>query len=246
MDLDGLSVNSLKFLTTITRHLYYRLAHYVNTRTAESYEKAIDLLVGIFNAGGFLLREIHCDNKFRPLMTPLGQKHSIRMNFANPQAHVPRAERNNRVIKERVHATYHRLPYSNLPRIMVVYLVREATKKLNFYPAKHGLSKYYSPRMIVHKEGLNYDKHCKYSFGTYVQGHNEPNPTNTNAPRSLDCIYLTYNPTQQGGHILLHLQTAKEIVRRNVTPIPITPAIIRQVHRIAADDGMPEGLKISN
>jgi hypothetical protein len=36
------------------------------------------------------------------------------------------------------------------------------------------------------------------------------------------------------------------ITRRRVTPIPITPAIIRMVHCIAEQDGMPKGLKITN
>jgi hypothetical protein len=36
------------------------------------------------------------------------------------------------------------------------------------------------------------------------------------------------------------------ITRRHVTPIPITPAIIKMVHRIAEQDGMPKGLKITN
>jgi hypothetical protein len=246
LDMDGLTVNTQKFLTTISRKLYYRTAHHVTSRTTESYKTAVDSLVGVYNHGGFILEEIHADNEFRPLMESLSQTHNIAMNFANPQEHVPRAERNNRVIKERVRSVYHRLPYERIPRIMVHYLVTESTKKLNFFPAKHGVSKYYSPRMIVNHESLDYSKHCKYSFGIYVQGHDEPDPSNTNAPRSLDCIYLAYNPNQQGGHILLHLPTGRRIIRRKVTPIPITPSIIRQVHRMAENEDMPEGLKISN
>ena len=112
--------------------------------------------------------------------------------------------------------------------------------------AKNGISQYYSPRMILHQRNLDYDKHCQYAFGTYVQAHDEPDPSNTNAPRTLDCIYLRYNDNEQGGHDLLHLQTNRMITRRRVTPIPITPAIIKMVHRIAEQDGMPKGLKITN
>jgi hypothetical protein len=36
------------------------------------------------------------------------------------------------------------------------------------------------------------------------------------------------------------------ITRRHITPIPITPAIIKMVHRIAEQDGMLKGLKITN
>jgi hypothetical protein len=114
--------------------------------------------------------------------------------------------------------------------------------------AKNGISQYYSPRMILHQRNLDYDKHCQYAFGTYVQAHDEPDPSNTNAPRTLDCIYLRYNDNEQGGHDLLHLQTNRMITHRHVgvTPIPITPAIIKMVHCIAEQDGMPKGLKITN
>ena len=64
----------------------------------------------------------------------------------------------------------------------------------------------------------------------------------------MDCICLCYNASAQGGHELLHLQTNRTIIRRNVTPIAIatTPAIIKQVHRLAELEGMPTGLKIQN
>ena len=73
---------------------------------------------------------------------------------------------------------------------MTKMLVIESTKKLNFFPSKGGISEYYSPIMILHQKNLDYKKHCKYSFGSYVQAHDEPNPLNTTAARTLDGIYL--------------------------------------------------------
>jgi hypothetical protein len=37
LTLDGMTVNSLKFLTTIPKHIYYQTAHYMPSTTAESY-----------------------------------------------------------------------------------------------------------------------------------------------------------------------------------------------------------------
>eukprot|EP00978_Attheya_sp_CCMP212_P012626 scaffold31575_cov60-Attheya_sp.AAC.1 len=139
---------------------------------------------------------------------------------------------------ERVQATYHHLLYTHLPKILVKYLVSEATKNLNFFRAKHGVSKYYSPRMILHQQNLDFNKHCKYSIGSYVQGHDEPAPTNTNASRTLDCIYLRYHNTAQGGHELLHLAMNKVVIRRNVTPVPITPGLIKRVTFVVEQDNM--------
>ena len=41
------------------------------------------------------------------------------MNYTNASDHVPEAERNNRTIKERIRATFQRLPYKAIPRIMI-------------------------------------------------------------------------------------------------------------------------------
>ena len=167
-------------------------------------------------------------------MDPFASELHEAMNDANPQEHVPEAKRNNQVIKEKVQATYpHRLPYNHLPQLLAKTLVMELAKKLNFFPAKNGVSPYFSPHMILHQQTLDYDnKLCKHPTGTYMQAHDKPNPTNTNATRTLDWIYLRYNDNQQGGHELLHLPTNQLITQPTVTPIPITPAIIKQVHQL--------------
>ena len=64
LTLDGMTVNSPKFLTTIAKHLYYRTAHYMPSTTAESYQSAIEDRISVYRMGGFWVVEIHCDNEF--------------------------------------------------------------------------------------------------------------------------------------------------------------------------------------
>ncbi|KAI2506113.1 Reverse transcriptase (RNA-dependent DNA polymerase) [Fragilaria crotonensis] len=244
--MDAMKVNGLSFLTTVSRNIQYRTAQYVKHQTAEIYREVLGQVFRVYNAGGFQVTTIRCDNEFRPLIEPLADEFEVVMNFANAQEHVPEAERNNRVIKERVRATYHRLPYRQLTKTMVKMLVSESAKKLNFFPSKNGVSKFYSPRMMLHQRNLDYSRHCRYALGTYVQAHEEPKHSSTNAPRSLDCIYLRYKDNLQGGHELLHLPTNSIITRRNITSVPITPAIVSQVHTLAQAEDMPAGLKIEN
>ena len=153
----------------------------------------------------------------------------ITVNYATPNEHVQRAERNNRVIKERIRASYFRLPFLHLPRILIKYVVSGSTKKLNFFPNKNGVSKYYSPRMILHQEHLDYNRHCTYILGEYVLAHEELEPTNTKATRVLDCSYLHPTTNKQRGHELLYIQTNRVITRRRCTQVPMTPVIINQV-----------------
>ncbi|KAI2512474.1 Reverse transcriptase (RNA-dependent DNA polymerase) [Fragilaria crotonensis] len=197
--MDGMKVNGLSFLTTVSRNIQYRTAQYVKHQTADIYREVLGQIFRVYNAGGFQVTIIRCDNEFRPLIEPLADEFHVAMNFANAQEHVPEAERNNRVIKERVRATYHRLPYRQLTRTMVKMLVSESAKKLNFFPSKNGVSKFYSPRMMLHQRNLDYSRHCRYALGT-----------------------------------------------RNITPVPITPAIVSQVHTLAQAEDMPAGLKIEN
>ena len=98
-------------------------------------------------------------------------------------------------------------PYKAIPRMMIRYLAMVCTTKLNFFPVKGGVSQYYSPRMIMNQTNLDYNKHCVVPFGTYVQANHETNPTNTNAPRTLDAIYLHPTDNIQGGHELMDLNS---------------------------------------
>jgi hypothetical protein len=119
----------------------------------------------------------------------------------------------------------------------------ESTKKLNFFPKKKGVSEVFSPRMIMHQENLDHERHCKHQIGERVQAHDEPKFANANAPRSLDCICLRPMDNAQGGHELLHLQTNQVVKRRKLTKIPMPPSIVKQSHALAVLDDMPLGLK---
>ena len=50
---------------------------------------------------------------------------------------------------------------------MVRYLAVVCAKHLNVFPAKNGVSKYYSPHMIISRETYDYKKHCVCEFGTF-------------------------------------------------------------------------------
>ena len=248
LSIDGLEVNSLKFLTTISHDITYRTSQYVVEAKANKYEDLMQEIYYVYKKAGFTVMEIHCDNEFHKSMDSFANKQDppIRVNYSTAQEHVPRAERNNRTIQERTRCNYYQLPYNHLCRILVKYLVIESTKKINFFPAKHGVSKYYSPRMILHKENLDFKRHCKYVLGEYVQATSDEKEKNNNKPRTLDCLYLRPTTNHQGGFELLHLATNRVITRHNITSVAITPSVIKQVHEIAKRENMPKGLKIQN
>jgi len=62
LTLDGMTVNSQKFLT-ISIHLFYQTAHYMPSTMAESYRAAIEDVISVYRMGGFQVVEIHFDNE---------------------------------------------------------------------------------------------------------------------------------------------------------------------------------------
>ena len=85
---------------------------------------------------------------------------------------------------------------------------------------------------------IDFAKHCKTPFGSYVQALHENNPTNTTAPRTLGCIYLHYLEQGDGAYELYNLATKKILTRRKYTELPIPDHVIQRVEEIARQDGM--------
>ena len=152
-----------------------------------------------YNSAGFTIKRINCDQEFQPIMDLIKDDMDIEMNYAPAQAHTPRADQNNCVLQERIWAMFHWLPYKAMPKIMCQAAGMIAAHQLNLFPAKGGLSLYYSPNVILTGEPLDYNKHFQIPFGSYVQANHKPNPKNTTAPSTLDAIYLRPTGNLQGG-----------------------------------------------
>ena len=53
VSMDGLTVNYIKFLSTIYHELYYRTARYIMKPVAPVYEFCMDKLLAVYKIGGF-------------------------------------------------------------------------------------------------------------------------------------------------------------------------------------------------
>jgi hypothetical protein len=217
----------------------------MDTKQHEEYYRALDEILRQYNNAGFVIKTIHCNGEYCGMMEKVKDNLDVTMNFTNAQDHVPEAERNNRTIKERIRASYHRLPYKAIPRIMIRYMTMNQANQLNLFPAKGGVSSYYSPRMLLHQTSLDYTKHCTVPFGAYVQANHETTRTRSSTTRMLDAIYLRPAQNQQGGHELMDLNSGKLITRNIVHEIPVTDVVIKAVETMAYAQGFTT-LKFKN
>ena len=80
-----------------------------------------------------------------------------------------------------------------------------------------------------------------------MQAHTKPTYTNSNAPCTLDAIYLWPAQNMQGGHDLMDLKSGLVITQAHITEIPITDLVIKSVEKMGYDQGFPTtGLKFTN
>ena len=233
--MDTMFVNNIRFLTSIDKTIRFRSAVYMREGTHAAYYKAIDDILRVYNAAGFYITMIHCDREYVGMMRQVMDDLNIVINPSSTNEHVPDAERNIRTIKEGVRTAFSRLPFQKIPKLMIQKLVVSTTDKLNYFPTKKGISDVYSPRLILQLGNLDYDKHCQLVFGTYVQAHDEPRPSNSMDERTIDAIFLQPIKNMQGSHEVMDLHTGASITRRRATVVPITSGIIQTVNKMGED-----------
>ena len=122
---------------------------------------------------------------------------------------------------------------------MIKHLVIASTEKFNLFPAKYGVSEYYSPETLVTGKVIDFEKHCQCEYGDYVQANEYTDPRNDMRTRCIDGIYL--RPSENGtGHYLMDLQTGREVTRGGkITVIPLTDT----VKNVVEDMGLKQGFK---
>jgi len=123
---------------------------------------------------------------------------------------------------------------------MVDALMRITLRNLNMFPAKHGISSIFSPNVLMKQPPIDYNKHLKYLFGEYVQGHLDRIQTNDTIERTIDAIYLYPSEQKRGGHVIMNLNTGKHITRAWVTSILMPNSIKEKDEQLAFNQGITE------
>ena len=136
--MDTMFVNKCGMLTAIDKAIKFCSLVPMNTKQDDGYYRALDQILGHYNNAGFVITTIYCDGEYRGMMEKVSNNMDVKMNFTNAQDHVAEAEQNNRTIKERIRAAFHRLPYKAIPRIMIRYLAMNQANSLHFSLRREG------------------------------------------------------------------------------------------------------------
>jgi hypothetical protein len=242
---DVFFVNKIPFFATISRGLKFTTVENIPTRKMAQLVQATRNVQKLYQLRGFKVEAAMMDGEFDAIRGDLLGA-GIKLNITSANEHVPEIERRIRVIKERTRATRHELPFTYIPKLMVVYMVRNATMWLNAFPAKGGVSSTLSPRTVLTGDRFDYNKHCRISFGAYAQVHDEPTPSNSQFARTSGAICLGPAANLQGGYRFLHLTSGKKITRRHWTALPMPKEVIARVDQLGKAEGQPKLLTFYN
>ena len=99
--MDTMHLCSEAFMATVDKTIKYQDCQSLRGQTEEDHYKALDKVLRIYNAAGFKIKTIECDNLYRSMMDKVKDEMGVIMNYCNPDEHVLEVERSIRVIKER-------------------------------------------------------------------------------------------------------------------------------------------------
>ncbi len=150
----------------------------------------------------------------------------VEINTTAARKHVGEIKRFICTIKERSRALVSDLPYNILPRQITIHVVYFAVLWLNSLPAAAGVSKKYSPREIVLGRELDFNKHCKATFGSYVEAHKDPTITNTMRSCTFPGVFLGPTDNCQGTHKVFDINTGVVKKNRIITPLSMPDWVI--------------------
>ena len=169
------------------------------------------------------------DMEFKKLRDKLP---NVVLNTMTAHEHVGEIKRNIRAVNERVRCTMSILPYTLLPKLMILKLVHFCIMWMNSFSVKSGIVKKWSPREIVSRHKLDVKLHCKVPFGAYCEVHVNPDITNTMKLRTKWGICLRPMGNMQRRYKFLSLLTGKKVTQRSFTEMPITDRVIRRINSL--------------
>ena len=140
---DVMFVNNLPFLITLSRNIRYITVEHIKTRTVKRLSKAILRVLRLYGRAGLTVQTALLDIEFEPVKEPLLNK--VVVNTSAAKEHVAEIERCIRTMKEKCRCTVFTLPFTVLPKLVVINIVYHKVMWANAFPNKKGVSKTFPP-----------------------------------------------------------------------------------------------------
>ena len=168
LSIDFFFINKIHiFLTTYSENICFTTNTHVVSRKVKDYWSFFKDIYKMYLTRGFKIISIRGDLEFAAIQKLIDELPSRpRLVLAAQGEHVGTVERNIRYTKEKVRLLRYTLPFTNVPKTMIIYMVFMATQVMNMFPRKGG-NKYYLLQAIMTGRGVSVED-LRISFGSYV------------------------------------------------------------------------------
>jgi hypothetical protein len=240
---DIMFVNKIPFFVSISRNLKFGTAEMIANRQQKTMFNAVEHVCKLYRSRGFKVEFILMDNEFECMRGDLANL-GVGLNTTAQDKHVGDIERFIRTIKERTRCVYNTLPYRKMPLQMVAEMVYASVFWLNCFPSANGVSASISPRTLVTGQTVDYSKHCKVEFGSYVQTHKQHD--NSMAPRTTGAVALRPTGNAQGGYYFMSLTTGWRISQNRWTALSMPQDVISRITQMGQQQHADEGIEFQD
>ena len=243
LHVDIMFVEGLPFLISVCQPLGLVMVDRIPDRKLSTLRKVVSKHINHIHNHNFVVDTVLSDGEggIAALQDDL-LAHNIRYNPAGPGQHVPVVERKIRLIKERVRAHIHSLPF-NLSQTLLVYLIYFVVACINMLP-NHNRMDRTSPKELLTGRKINFDTDLRVGFGDYVHATAPNIVKNSMEPRTQGCIALLPIGNIQGSVKFLRLDTNKTVTRDQWKALPMPDIVISRLNDLADLDNGKRSRKI--
>jgi hypothetical protein len=237
---DIATIEGTKYLVSISVPLGLIMVSCLADKTAKTLSAELRRASQRYSARGFIVNKVVTDSEECFAATSIGLEGAgMTVEHSPPNKHVHKIEVTIRVMKERVRALLHSLPYI-LPKKLIPSLVLFVAARLNASPCGTRVDPT-PPREIFLNRKSSMRTDFKIGFGELVLVDNIGTVKNSMSPRSREAISLHPATESPGGFHFFLLDTQEIVVRSSwVDNIPFTAAIVDRINGIAVADGVPD------
>jgi hypothetical protein len=132
-------VNKIPFFLTLSCKMCFTAVNHLADRTVPQIFKAFKEMYHCYLQRGFHITMVHADGELAPLKTLIeAMPGGPMVNLESANEHVPKIERQIRLVKERSRATRQSLPFHTIPKLMTIHIVLNVVKLLIFFSQPSG------------------------------------------------------------------------------------------------------------
>lgn len=193
----------------------------------EIWRNRVHILKAKVESRGYELEKITSDRD--PVLNILAQIEVVPWERCASGDHNEHAEREIRLIKERLRCVHASLPYT-VPKSFIKWLLSFVVHAINCTRRNDDEC---SPREAFTGEKALYKRDFKLSFGEYVHAEVHDSESNTNAPRTVPAIALCGCWNNKGSYFMYDIVTKKVFTCSRWHRLPIPETVIEILNQIA-------------